>query len=154
MPLQRLNFPEYKFSISNAAADGQSLKIFDIIRGKYVRLTPEEWVRQHLVRFLVESKGFPKSLISVEKQLTVNRMKRRFDVLAWSAKHEPFLLAECKAPDVKLDQQVFDQAARYNLSVGAAYFILSNGLDTYCCILDHANRSWKFLQEVPAFAEL
>jgi hypothetical protein len=154
MLMQRLNFPEYKFRISADTPDGQSLKIFDIIREKYVSLTSEEWVRQHVIRFLVDGKRFPRTLLSVEKQLTVNRLTRRYDILAWSREHKPLVLVECKAPEIAIDQEVFDQAARYNLSLGVAYFVLSNGLDTYCCTLDHENRSYRFLTELPAYEEL
>src|SRR5437667_12420874 len=110
----QLNFPSYPLKI--VSTDGQSSKIFDIIRRKYVPLTPEEWVRQHVIHYLVNEKKVPKSLFSIEKILKVNRLVRRTDVLIYKDV-KPMLLAECKSPSVKITQPVFDQAARYNLSL-------------------------------------
>lgn len=114
MRFPRLHFPEYKFTIRPAGKDGDSVKIFDIIRGRYVSLTPEEWVRQHLLHFLLVDRSYPKGLIAVEKSLKVGTLDKRFDLLVYNREHHPILLAECKAPEIPLDQLVFDQAARYN----------------------------------------
>src|SRR5437762_6309874 len=114
----QLNFPSYPLKI--ASIDGQSSKIFDIIRRKYVALTPEEWVRQHIIHYLVNEKNVPKSLMAVEKILKVNQLKRRTDVLVYRGV-QPLLLTECKSPDIKITQKVFDQAARYNLSLDVKY---------------------------------
>lgn len=149
---QELNFPSYHFKITSDKA-GQSSKIFDIIRRKYVVLTPEEWVRQHLLSYLVFEKKVPKTLIAVEKSVKVNGLARRTDVLVYNKEMRKILLAECKAPSVKITQKVFDQAARYNLSLDVKYFILTNGLNTICCTMDHVNRRYNFLKDVPDFSE-
>lgn len=153
MQLPVLNFPSYQFRIS-LSGSGQSSKIFDIVRRKFVALTPEEWVRQHLLQYLASEKKVPKSLVAVEKILKVNGLPRRTDVLVYSKAMKKILLAECKAPSVKITQKVFDQAARYNLSLDVSYFVLTNGLQTYCCTMDHELRQYRFLEEVPEFENL
>jgi type I site-specific restriction endonuclease len=152
--LPRLSFPEYDFKIQSASQNGQSLKIFDIIRRKYVSLTPEEWVRQHLLHFLVNERKFPQSLLSVEKKVLVNRLERRTDIVVFSNTLKPIVLIECKAPTVKLSQLTFDQAARYNMTLGVMYFIVSNGFDTHCCMLNHQMQSYNFLKEIPLYEQL
>ena len=117
-------------------------------------LTPEEWVRQHLIHFLVTDRKMPRGLISVEKSLLVNTLPRRTDIVVYSRHAAPVLLAECKAPDVPVSQAVFDQAARYNFSLGLKCFVLSNGLQTYCCVMDHESRQYRFLKEIPLFETL
>ncbi|MCC7232410.1 MAG: type I restriction enzyme HsdR N-terminal domain-containing protein [Bacteroidia bacterium] len=154
MDLPRLHFPEYNFKLQRASSGQQSLKIFDIIRRKYVVLSPEEWVRQHLIHFLLNDRKFPKALTGVERKVMVNRMARRFDVLVYSRNLKPLLLAECKAPEVRVSQEVFDQAARYNLSLEARYFVLTNGFDTYCCTRDEENKAYRYLEEVPLYENL
>jgi len=147
-----LNFPLPVFRI--IPGSGQSSKIFDMIRRKYVLLTPEEWVRQHLLNYLTKEKKFPSSLIAVEKSVKVNALPRRTDVLVYNSRLEKLLLAECKAPSVKITQSVFDQAARYNMTLDVKYFVLTNGLETYCCTMDHRLKKYNFLKEVPSYAEL
>jgi hypothetical protein len=152
--LPRLSFPDYSFKLQSVPGERQSLKIFDIIRKKYVVLTPEEWVRQHLLHFLVNERKFPQSLLSVEKKVLVNRLFRRTDIVVYSNLLQPVLIAECKAPSVILTQDAFDQAARYNLTLGVSYFLVSNGLQTHCCRIDRQNRSYVFLAEVPEFEKI
>ena len=154
MELVKLHFPEYKFTLKGGENANQPLKIFDIVRKKYVRLSPEEWVRQHLMHFLIHDKGFPASLMAIEKSVIVNSLQRRFDILVYSIEHKPLLLVECKAPEVKISQSTFDQAARYNLSLEADYFVLSNGLNTYCCKLDNHEGRYDFLEEIPSYKNL
>lgn len=154
MDLPKLHFPEYKFTLRRDTSGGQSLKIFDTIRGKYVSLTPEEWVRQHIVQFLVHDRNVPKTLVGIEKRVVVNGLERRCDVIVYSKQHKPLMLIECKAPSVKVSQEVFDQAARYNMTLDVHYFVLSNGYETYCCQLDHAAQSYLFLEEVPFYEKL
>ena len=150
LPVLKLPAPAFKI----ISGSGQSSKIFDKIRRKYVLLTPEEWVRQHLLYYFTEDKKFPQSLIAVEKSVKVNRLPRRTDVLVYNSKLEKLLLAECKAPSVKITQAVFDQAARYNMTLDAKYFVLTNGFETYCCTMDHVLKKYLFLKEVPVFSEL
>jgi hypothetical protein len=149
--LAKLNFPGYNFKIIIPDKDGQSSKVFDIVRRKYISLTPEEWVRQHLLHFLVFEKEVPKSLIGIEKKILVNNILKRTDLVVYSRNAKPLLIAECKASSVKISQDTFDQAARYNLSVNAKYFVLTNGLEIFCCTLDHPNKSYHFLPEVPSY---
>lgn len=153
MLLPKLNFPEYRFKLQRQSDGLQSLKIFDIIRKKYVTLTPEEWVRQHLLHFLVNERNFPQSLISVEKKLYINGLEKRTDVVVYDRSLKPFLLAECKAPEVAITQEVFDQAARYNLSLNVSVFLITNGINTFVCRADAGGRSYEFLQEIPPAPE-
>ena len=128
-------------------------EIFDIIRKKFVRFTPEEWVRQHLLKFLIE-KNFPASLIAVEKELIVAGIRKRTDVVVYSTLAEPLLIAECKSPDVPLEQSTFDQAARYNLTLAVPYFLLTNGLTHFCCRMNSAEKKYEFLEKMPEYSEL
>jgi hypothetical protein len=128
-------------------------EIFDAVRKKFVRFTPEEWVRQHLLKFLVE-KNFPASLLAVEKELMVAGIKKRTDVVVYSNNAEPLLIAECKSPDVPLDQSTFDQAARYNLSLTVPFFLLTNGLTHFCCRMNTAEKKYDFLTEMPGYSDL
>lgn len=154
MSLPRLHFPEYKFTMKSVGSGQRSLKIFDKIRLKFVSLTPEEWVRQHVLTFLCEDRGYPKSLIGVEKELVFSRMSKRFDALVYNADHKPVMLIECKAPGVALDQRVFDQAARYNLVLQVPLFLLANGMELFCCRVNHLDGTYEFLPEVPDYQGL
>jgi len=148
---QKLNFPGYNFKIIIHGNEGQSSKVFDMVRRKYVTLTPEEWVRQHLLHYLVLDKKVPKSLVGIEKKILVNNLVKRTDLVVYGRNAKPLLIAECKAPTVKISQDSFDQAARYNLSVAANYFVLTNGLDVFCCTIDHGKQSYHFLKEIPSY---
>ncbi len=154
MQLPRLNFPDYEFKLQRSSDERQSLKIFDIIRKKYVSLTPEEWVRQHLLHFLVNERKFPQSLVSVEKKLLINNLEKRTDVVIYSSSLQPILLAECKSPKVPLTQAVFDQAARYNMTLKVSYFLITNGIESFICRIDHDSQSYTFLKEIPSFEEI
>ncbi|MDC6386348.1 type I restriction enzyme HsdR N-terminal domain-containing protein [Flagellimonas taeanensis] len=147
--MQALNFPNYTFRIKNSQ---NRQYIFDGIRKKFVVLQPEEWVRQHVLHYLVFTKNFPKSLINVEKQLMVNGLKRRYDVVVFNPDGSIFLLVECKAPEVKVEQTVFDQIARYNYQLKSTYLMVTNGLEHYCCEMDHENEKYSFLKEIPDFS--
>lgn len=154
MRFPRLHFPEYKFTIRPAGKDGDSVKIFDIIRGRYVSLTPEEWVRQHLLHFLLVDRSYPKGLIAVEKSLKVGTLDKRFDILVYNREHHPILLAECKAPEIPLDQLVFDQAARYNRTLQVPYLLITNGLETKLCRVDPDLQVLVPLPDLPGHSEL
>lgn len=147
----KLNFPGYNFKIINGDNEGQSSKVFDMVRRKYVVLTPEEWVRQHLLHYLVYDKEVPKSLIGIEKRMLVNRIVKRADLVVYGKSGKPVLIAECKAPSVKVTQETFDQAARYNLTLQVDYFVLTNGIDTFCCTLDHVNKTYHFHESIPSY---
>ena len=128
--------------------------ILDVIRRQYVALTPEEWVRQHFVHFLINHKGFPHSLMANEVQLKLNGMSRRCDTVVYDRTLRPRVIVEYKAPTVNITQQVFDQICRYNMVLQVDYLIVSNGLSHYCCKVDYATRSYTFLREVPAYGEI
>ena len=148
-PMQPLNFPSYSFRIKNSQ---NRRYIFDGIRKKFVLLQPEEWVRQHVLHFLVFTRNYPKSLINVEKQLMVNRMKKRYDIVIFNPDGSIFLLVECKAPEVKIDQSTFDQIARYNYQLQSNYLMVTNGLEHYYCQMDHENEKYTFLKDIPDFS--
>ncbi len=143
-----LNLPQVEFKIKS---NENKQFIFDIIRKKYVTLNPEEWVRQHILHYLTTNKNYPKSLIAVEKQMTVNNLKKRFDILVFNNKGLPEIIVECKAPDTHITQDVFDQIARYNLKLNAEYLMVSNGLKHYFCKLDTINERYVFLEDISAF---
>jgi hypothetical protein len=149
--MQKLNFPEYEFSIRNVAKKTQ---IFDQTRKRYYVLTPEEWVRQHLVEFLVHELEFPRSLLEIEKSLTLNKMQKRADLLVRDKSGNPILLAECKAPDVKVTQKTFDQAGRYNMVFRVPYLLITNGVEHFCAQIDFSRNSFKFLRDIPSYEEL
>lgn len=148
--MQQLNLPEYAFRIKTE--DGKTM-IFDAIRRKFVALTPEEWVRQNFIEYLKTEKNYPASLMAVEKQITINQMQRRFDLLVYSRTHQPCLIAEFKAPDVKITQDVFDQVVRYNMALKVAGIIVSNGLQHFACKMDYANNTYSYLREIPGYGE-
>jgi hypothetical protein len=151
--VQHLNFPEYDFRIRRSES-GQSSEIFDIVRKKFVALTPEEWVRQHLLHFMVDDKKYPASLLAVEKELFVAGIKKRTDVIVYSRKAEPLMIAECKSPDVTLNQNSFDQAARYNMNVGVSWLLLTNGLVHYCCRINFDKKKYEVEDEIPEYEKL
>ncbi|HRG18469.1 MAG TPA: type I restriction enzyme HsdR N-terminal domain-containing protein [Flavobacterium lutivivi] len=146
--MQKLNFPSYSFRFKNSE---NKVLIFDEIRKKFVALTPEEWVRQHVVKFLFEEKKYPKSYINVEKNIKINGLTKRYDIVIFNPDGSIFLLVECKAPEVSITQNVFDQIARYNLKLNAQYLMVTNGLNNYFCQMDFENEKYIFLKELPLF---
>jgi hypothetical protein len=146
--MQKLNLPTYNFKLKSK--ENKTL-IFDKLRKKYMVLTPEEWVRQHYVSFLIEEKNYPVSLIALEKQLTINNRKKRTDILVFNTDGNPEIIVECKAPEIKITQDTFDQIARYNLKLKANYLIVTNGLEHFYCKMDFENETYVFLREVPNY---
>jgi GTPase Era involved in 16S rRNA processing len=146
--LLNLNFPVYKLKLSKR---GEKVFVFDVFRKKKIQLTPEEWVRQHVLHYLHKELNYPKSLIAVEKEIKVNGLKKRFDVLVFNAKAEKKIIIECKAPTVKITQETFDQIAQYNIELKAKYLMVTNGLQHYFCKMDLENESYVFLQKLPKF---
>ena len=147
----RLNLPEYPMKIEQ---EDDATWIFDPIRKKRVVLTPEEWVRQHFVQYLLHEKEVPQSLVRIEMGLRLNQLKKRGDIVVFDRSGRPVLIVECKAPDVKLDQKVFDQVARYNLALKVDYLIITNGLKHYCCRMDYPNHSYQFLESIPGYSQM
>jgi hypothetical protein len=146
--MQNLNFPTYSFRFKNSE---NKVSIFDEIRKKFILLTPEEWVRQHVVQFLLQDKKYPKSYINVEKLIKINDLSKRYDAIVYQPNGEIFLLIECKAPEVPISQQTFDQIARYNLVLKAKYLMVTNGLNHYFCQMDFENEKYVFLKELPEY---
>lgn len=143
-----MNLPTYPFKIKSSE---NKYFIFDIVRKKYMVLTPEEWVRQHIVHFLIEEKNYPISLIAVEKKIIVNKLTKRTDILVFNANGVPNIIVECKAPSVKITQDAFDQIARYNLKLKANYLIVTNGLTHFYAVMDLENERYVFLENIPNY---
>jgi len=146
-----LNLPTYDFRIREMDSKQQ---IFDLIRKKFVVLTPEEWVRQNFTRYLVEEKQYPVSLIAVEKGLLVERRNKRTDIVIYNRHGNPLVIIECKAPEVKINKDVFDQIVRYNITLKAKYLIVTNGLEHFCCQLSYTDNSYIFLKDIPEYSIL
>ena len=146
--MQKLNFPVYSFRFKNSE---NKVAIFDEIRKKFIILTPEEWVRQHVVQFLLEEKKYPKSLINVEKVLKINGLRKRYDVVVFNSDGSIFILIECKAPEIKIAQATFDQIARYNMTMNAQFLMVTNGLNHYFCQMDYENEKYTFLENLPNY---
>jgi len=148
----QLNLPTYGLKIKESKPDVE--EVYDEFRKKYVRLTPEEWVRQHFLHYLRLEKHYPPSLIGVEKGLLVNGMQKRFDAVVFQNNSKPAVLIEFKAPSVSLNQAVFDQIASYNLMLHAKYLMVSNGLSHYCCKMNYEKQTYDFMGDIPDFHDL
>lgn len=146
--MQPLNFDSYPFRFKNSE---NKVSIFDEIRKKFIILTPEEWVRQHVVQYLLQEKKYPKSLINVEKVLKVNGLVKRYDVVVFNSDGSIQIIVECKAPEIKIAQNTFDQIARYNLALQSVFLMVTNGMDHYFCQMDLENQKYIFLEELPNF---
>ena len=146
-----LNLPEHPFKIT--LKDSQ-FYIFDDIRKKHLVLTPEEWVRQHFIQYLINDRKFPKALIQVEGGLSLNQLQKRTDIVVFNHSGERIMIVECKAPEVNITQAVFDQAARYNSVHKAAWLVVTNGLRHCYARIDHEQSSFKFCEALPLFKDL
>ena len=143
-----LQFPAYSFRFKNSE---NKTFIFDEIRKKFVVLTPEEWVRQNTLHYLIQEKKYSKSYINVEKLVKVNGINKRYDIVVFNSDGSIFLLIECKAPEVPISQHTFDQIARYNLVLKATYLMVTNGLNHYFCQMDFKNEKYVFLKDLPHY---
>ena len=148
--MQKLNLPEYSFRIKTE--NGKQF-IFDTIRKKFIVLTPEEWVRQNFIQYLKKEKKYPENLMAVEKQIMVNGKQRRFDLLIYLRNGQPYLIAEFKAPNVKITQDAFDQVVRYNMALRVERVIVSNGLQHFACEIDYVKNDFIYLPEIPEYCE-
>jgi len=149
--MKRLNLPTYSFNIKLIE---QRKYIFDFIRKKFVLLTPEEWVRQNFLRYLIEEKKYPATLIAVEKEFKLNNLSKRGDAVVYNKSGKPFLIIEFKAPEVKINQKVFDQIARYNMKLNVDYLIVSNGIQHFGCKIDYTIKNYIFLKEIPLYESI
>ena len=142
-----LSLPAFEYKVKRHSG---SVMIFDIIRKKFVVLTPEEWVRQHVIHYLIEVKKFPPARIAVEREIDLYGLRRRFDVVTFDRAGKPWLLIECKAPSVELTRQVFDQAFRYNITLEAPYVAITNGVKHFCGKIERS-KGFVFLSDFPDF---
>lgn len=147
-----LNLPEYDFKVKQR--DDGSWVIHDRLRDRWVSLTPEEWVRQHFVHWLINEKGFPAALMGNEVSLTQNGIARRCDTVVGDRTGHPLVIVEYKASSVNITQKAFDQIVRYNMVLRARYLIVSNGMSHYCCKIDYETDSYRFLEEIPRYDDL
>jgi type I site-specific restriction endonuclease len=145
-----LNLPTYVFRIRES---GKGHCIFDSIRKKFVALSPEEWVRQNFIRYLTEEKKYPASLIAIETGLKYNQLQKRSDILIYDRKGSVWMIIECKAPEIKISQKTFDQAATYNMSGKnkTTFLGVTNGLKHYCCEMKYPQNTYTFLKDFPDF---
>lgn len=149
--MTRLNLPPFEIKLRSTKARPQ---IFDILRKKYIALTPEEWVRQHFVHFLVEHKGYPAALMANEIQLKVGEKTLRADSVLYSRDLKPRMIIEYKAPHIPITQKVFDQISIYNMLLHVDYLVVSNGLQHYICKMDYNDKKYLFLEDIPDYKEL
>ncbi|MBB5395859.1 type I restriction enzyme HsdR N-terminal domain-containing protein [Mucilaginibacter sp. AK015] len=149
--LQPLNLPPYPFKLTD---QNGKLTVFDELRKKTIIITPEEWVRQHFVQYLIRQKQYPKTLIKLEGGLKLHGMAKRTDIIVFNPAGQKILLVECKAPSVTINQATFSQAARYNMVHKVQLMAVTNGLQHYYCHIDHDTESFKFLQDLPAYNKL
>ena len=146
--MQKLNLPEYTFRFKNT---GNKTYIFDDFRKKFVVLTPEEWVRQNFLMYLIMEKNYPRSLITVEAGLKLYKRIKRTDIVVYDKQGNPVLIVECKAPEVIINEKVFDQIVRYNMALQVNFLIVTNGLDHFCCQLDYQKNTYNFLKNIPNY---
>ena len=146
-----LNLPQYPFKIT---LKDSRLYIFDEIRKKHLVLTPEEWVRQHFIQYLILEKKFPRSLIQIEGGLSLNQLQKRTDIVIFNQSGARIMVIECKAPAIKITQNVFDQASRYNSIHKTQWLVVTNGIQHFYAQIDHLNKSFAFVQELPLYQDL
>ena len=147
----QLNLPPYQIRVKET---GGRKQIFDILRRKYVALTPEEWVRQHFIHYLIEHKNYPASLLANEVSLQIGEKRMRADSVLYDNQLDPRIIIEYKAPNIPLTQKVFDQITVYNLLLHVDYLIVSNGMTTYICKMDYEKQTYKFLETIPNYENI
>lgn len=149
--MSSLNLPSYNAKIRKT---DNGLEIFDSLRRKYVTLTPEEWVRQHFVNYLITEKGYPQSLMVNEETIKHNSISRRCDTVVYSKQLEPIMIIEYKESNVAITQKVFDQVEGYNNMLKVRYIVVSNGITHFCCKMDYDNLTSEYLSEIPNYQDL
>ena len=148
MKMPRLNLP--KVALKTKSVEG-TIQVFDVIRKKYFVLTPEEWVRQHFIHYLNNEKNYPMGLMGVEKMVKYNALKTRADIVLYTTEGKAKMIVECKAPNVKITQDTFNQIAKYNFKLKVPFLVVTNGMQHFCCKMDYEKNINCFLEEVPAF---
>lgn len=157
MKIDNTDFPDLNLPIQQIRIkrlENGKYQVFDGLRRKFVALTPEEWVRQNFVRFLIKHRGYPASLMANEISIMQNGINRRCDTIVADKNGIPYVIIEYKAPNIVISQKVFDQIVRYNMVLRAQYLMVSNGLSHFCCKMDYSNNSYLFLKDIPVYAEL
>lgn len=149
--MKQLQFPNYSFRFKNSE---NKVAIFDEIRKKFIINTPEEWVRQHVIQFLLKDKNYPKSHINVEKLLKINDLNKRYDVVVYNPNGSILILIECKAPEIKISQSTFDQIAKYNMTLKAQYLMITNGLNHYFYKMNYTSEKFDFQDDLPEYQTL
>ena len=144
----KLNFPDYKIKLKSIK---NTLFIFDRVRKKWLKCTPEEWVRVHCVNYLIEDLGYSESWIRIEEEFKIYNLKKRFDIIVANSDLKPFILVECKAHSVKINQNTFDQITRYNIELSCPFLMISNGLDHYFCKVNKEKKNIDFIEKLPEF---
>lgn len=144
----KLSFPNYEFRLKKI---DEKRFIFDEIRKKYIELTAEEWVRQNCIKFLINEKKYKSQLIAVEKKIILNNLTKRFDIIAYDNNGEPNLLVECKAPNIAIRQETFDQILSYNRVINSKYLMITNGIIHYYCKIDNIDNKINFLKDIPNY---
>ena len=147
----QLNLPPYQIRVKET---GSRKQVFDILRRKYVALTPEDWVRQHFIHYLIEHKNYPASLLANEVPLQIGEKRMRADSVLYDNQLHPRIIIEYKAPNITLTQKVFDQITVYNLLLHVDYLIVSNGMTTYICKMDYEKQTYKFLETIPNYENI
>ena len=146
--MKNLNFSKFKMRIKNKE---NLYYIFDIIRKNWYLLTKEEWVRQHCIHYLIYTKKYPKSLVNVEKKFLINGVSKRYDIIVYSKQKDVIILVECKAYDINLNQDVFDQIAKYNLQLKSRYLMISNGLSHFYYTVNYDSNEYLFMKDLPRY---
>jgi len=149
--VQELNFPKFEYRFKSTE---NKVSIFDVIRKKFIILQPEEWVRQHCIHYLINVKRFPLSLINVEKELIINGLKKRYDIVVYNSDGSIHLIVECKSYKVEINQNTFDQIARYNLTLDANYLMVTNGINHYYCQMNMQEERYAFLRDIPEYSRV
>ena len=148
MKMPQLNLP--KVALKTKSVEG-TIQVFDVIRKKYFVLTPEEWVRQHFIHYLNNEKNYPMGLMGVEKMVKYNALKTRADIVLYTTEGKAKMIVECKAPNVKITQDTFNQIAKYNFKLKVPFLVVTNGMQHFCCRMDYKNNSISFLDDIPIF---
>jgi hypothetical protein len=149
--LKELNLPQYSFRFSGK--DG-SEKIFDPVRKRYVKFTPEEYVRQNFIQYLINEGGYPPGLMGIEVPFRFNKLKRRVDILVHNRAGDPVMIVECKSADIRIDEEVFEQIANYNMKFRIPYLVVTNGIHHYVCKIFHEEMKFEYLLYIPLYQDL
>ena len=149
--MQPLNLPTYSFKIKS---EDNRKYIFDEVRRKYILLTPEEWVRQNFIKYLVSEKNYPQQLISIEMEFKIRKLAKRCDIVVFNKSGKPGLIVECKSPSVAIGQDAFDQVSLYNRYLNVDFLVITNGLKHYCCKYDRQEGKFSFTVDIPEYIDL